>query len=151
MNYKEMVKAAQNAGKTTEKQMWQSIESVSDLLCDIKDAHPELYWRFMREQSGIMNNGHYDEEYALYDVKNMQPLGEYWSMKQIEEETKGMKFQSGTTLCDRYVAFNAFKNDLNGVLTDEEIIKAAYAFWFADKDYKGNDKIWCYMAMVHSI
>lgn len=150
MNYLEMVKTAQKSGKTTEKQMWESIESVSDLLCEIKDAHPDLYWRFMREQAGIMNSGHYDEEFAMWDVAQMQPLGEHWSMKQIEEATKGMTFPSGTTLCDKYVAFNAFANDLNGVQTDEEILKSAYAFWFTDKDYKGNDKIWCYMKMVHA-
>lgn len=150
MNYQEMVKAAQKSGKTTEKQMWQSIESVSDLLCEIKDAHPDLYWGFLREQAGIMNNGHYNEEFAMWDVAQMQPLGEHWSMKQIEEATKGMTFPSGTTKWDRFVAFNAFANDLNGVQTDEEILKSAYAFWFDDKDYKGNDKIWCYMKMVHA-
>lgn len=42
-------------------------------------------------------------------------------------------------------------NELEGVLTDEEILKAAHAFWFADKDYKGKNKIWCYMAMVHGL
>ncbi len=71
MNYQEMVKAAQKSGKTTEKQMWQSIESVSDLLCDIKDAHPDLYWQFMREQAGIMMNCHYDKDWADYDVSQI--------------------------------------------------------------------------------
>ena len=33
-----------------------------------------------------------------------------------------------------------------GVLSDEDIIKAAYAFWFADKDWVGKwGKIWTYM------
>lgn len=151
MTYLEMVKAAKKNGTFAEKQMWDSVESVSELLDDIKDSHPERYWQFLREQAGIMNGSHYNEEYALYDVKNMQPLGEYWSIKQVEEATKGMTFPSGTTLYDRYVAFNAFANDLKGVLTDEEILKAAHAFWFADKDYKGKNKIWCYMAMVHGL
>lgn len=35
MNYQEMVKAAQKSGKTTDTQMWQSIESVSDLPCSL--------------------------------------------------------------------------------------------------------------------
>ena len=36
--------------------------------------------------------------------------------------------------------------DLDGVLSDEDIIKAAYAFWFADKDWVGKwGKIWTYM------
>lgn len=151
MDYLEMVKAAQKSGKTTEKQMWESIGSVSDLLCGIKDAHPDLYWKFLREQAGIMNGGHYNEEFAKWDVAQMQPLGEYWSMKQIEEATKGMAFPNGTTLCDKYVAFNSFANDLNGVLTDEQILQAAYQFYFADEDFpkERGAKIWCYMKMVH--
>ena len=32
------------------------------------------------------------------------------------------------------IYYNAFANDLDGVLSDEDIIKAAYAFWFADKE-----------------
>lgn len=151
MDYLEMVKAAQKSGKTTEKQMWESIGSVSDLLCGIKDAHPDLYWKFLREQAGIMNGGHYNEEFAKWDVAQMQPLGEHWSMKQIEETTKGMAFPNGTTLCDKYVAFNSFANDLNGVLTDEQILQAAYQFYFADEDFpkERGAKIWCYMKMVH--
>lgn len=43
MNYKEMVMAAYKSGKASEKQMWESIDSVSDLLCMMKDAHPDTY------------------------------------------------------------------------------------------------------------
>ena len=36
--------------------------------------------------------------------------------------------------------------DSEAVLSDEDIIKAAYAFWFADKDWVGKwGKIWTYM------
>lgn len=162
MNYQEMVKAAQKAGKTTEKQMWQSIESVSDLLCDIKDAHPELYWRFLREQYGIMNNCHYaDKEFAEYDVSQIvytdkegkKRTGAYWTPEQVEEATKAMTFPSGTTKWDVYVAMNSFHADTCKVLTDEQILKAAYQFYFADEDFpkERGAKIWHYVAMVHSL
>lgn len=159
MNYQEMVKTAQKSGKTTEKQMWQSIESVSDLLCDIKDAHPDLYWRFMREQAGIMMGCHYDKEWADYDVSQIaytdkegkKHTGAYWTCEQIEEVTKAMSFPSGTTKYDRFVAFNSFHADTCKVLTDEQILKAAYQFYFADEDFPVNTKIWKYMAMVHNM
>lgn len=161
MNYQEMVKAAQKNGKTTEKQMWQSIESVSDLLYEIKDAHPELYWRFMREQYGIMNNCHYaDKEFAEYDVSQIEytdkdgksHTGAYWTCEQIEEATKGMTFPSGVTKWDKFVAFNSFLADTCKVLTDEQIIKAGYQFYFADEDFpkEHGTKIWHYMKMVNS-
>lgn len=157
MNYYDMVKAAQTSGNFTEKQMWKSIDSVSDLLCEIKDAHPELYWHFMREQAGIMNGGHYDKVWADYDVSQIaytdkegkKHTGAYWTCEQIEEATKGMTFPSGTTKWDRFVAFNVFWSDTCKVLTDEQILKAAYQFYFADEDFEAKNKIWCYMKMVH--
>ena len=75
----------------------------------------------------------------------------YWTKQQIEEATKGMSFPSGTTLCDKFVAFNAFANDLHDVIKDEDILKAAHAFWFADKDWQGKNKIWEYMCFAHSL
>lgn len=160
MNYQEMVKAAQKSGKTTEKQMWQSIESVSDLLCEIKDAHPDLYWGFLREQAGIMSGGHYDEEFAMHDVSKIEYTdkegkahkGAYWTCEQVEEATKGMSFPTGTTKWDRFVAFNSFRADTCKVLSDEQVLHAAYQFYFADEDFpkERGAKIWCYMKMVHA-
>ncbi len=160
MNYLEMVKSAQKGGKTTEKQMWESIESVSDLLCDIKDAHPDLYWKFMRKQSGIMNGCHYDKEWADYDVSQIEYTdkdgkahkGAYWTCEQIEEATKGMTFPSGVTKWDKFVAFNSFKADTCKVISDEQVLHAAYQFYFADEDFpkERGAKIWCYMKMVYS-
>ena len=159
MDYLEMVKAAQKSGKTTEKQMWESIGSVSDLLCGIKDAHPDLYWKFLREQAGIMNGGHYNEEFAMHDVSQIEYTdkegkshkGAYWTCGQIEDATKGMTFPSGTTKYDKFVAFNSFWADTCKVLTDEQILQAAYQFYFADEDFpkERGAKIWCYMKMVH--
>ena len=68
MTYKDMVMKAKAAGVTNEKTMWDSIESFSELLEDLKASHPDVYWSFMREQMGIMYHGHYDEAFALYDV-----------------------------------------------------------------------------------
>lgn len=131
--------------------MWESTKLVSDFIKPMKETNKKEYWRLLREVYGKMSGGHYNEEFAKWDVAQMQPLGEYWSMKQIEEATKGMAFPNGTTLCDKYVAFNSFANDLNGVLTDEQILQAAYQFYFADEDFpkERGAKIWCYMKMVH--
>lgn len=149
--YKQMIEAAKAKGITTEKMMWESIEEMEELLCSMKKEHPEKYWKFIRKQHGVLYNNHYTEEFAMHDVEQMKPIGMYWTMKQVEEATKGMLFPSGTTLCDRFVAMNAFKNDLNGDLTDEQIIKAAYKFWFCDKDWRGKGKVWEYMNLNYSL
>ncbi len=62
-----------------------------------------------------------------------------------------MKFHQKVNDWDKYVAFNAMYADLSAKMTDEEIIKAAYLFYFCDADWQPEDdnctKIWDYTAM----
>ena len=149
--YKKMLEDAKLKGITSEKLMWESVDDLEDMLCIMKKEHPEKYWAFIRRQHGLMYNNHYTEDFAMWDVEQMKPLGMYWSKNQIEEATKGMVFPSGTTACDKFVAFNAFANDLKPTFTDEQVLKSAFAFWFDDKDWKGKNKIWEYMALNYSM
>ena len=71
MNYRKMVDHAKRAGVTNEKTMWESIDSFSELLDELEDSHPVLYWAFMRKQQGIMYGNHYNEEFAQYDVEQI--------------------------------------------------------------------------------
>ena len=151
MDYKQMIEDARAKGITSEKIMWQSVDDIDELLCLMKKEHPKEYWMFIRKQHGLLYGNHYTEEFSMWDVEQMKPLGMYWSRAQVEEATKGMTFPSGTTPCDKFVAFNATANDLSGVLKDEDILKVAYAFWFADKDWHGKNKIWEYMCLAHSL
>lgn len=146
-----MLEDAKSKGLTSEKTMYQSIDAIDDLLVVMEKEHPKEYWNFMRNQHGLFYNSHYCEKFARWDVEQMKPLGMYWTPQQIEDATKGISFPNGTTLWDKFVAYNAFKNDLNDVLKDEEILKVAYAFWFADKDWHGKGKVWEYMALNYSM
>ena len=155
MNYKKMVEHARQAGVATEKTMWESIESFSELLEELKEAHPDKYWAFMREQHGLMYHNHYDEAFAMYDVAQMYYTSKtgdkhnepHWTAEQIEQATAGYKFPAGTTRWDKYVAFNAMHADLNKDFEDGEILKAAYRFYFADEDWGSDTKIWEYMGL----
>lgn len=150
MRYKEMIEEAQRKGVTSDKIMWQSVDDLDDMLCELKRDHPEKYWKFIRKQHGIMYNNHYNEEFARWDVEHMKPLGMYWNPIQVEDATKGMSFPQGTTLWDKFVAFNGSANDLHGVIPDDHIIKVAYAFWFADKDWTGEGKVWRYNCLANN-
>lgn len=153
MNYRHMVESAKKAGLTNEKTMWESIDSFSELLEELKESHPQLYWDFMRKQHGIMFHDHYDETFAMWDVSQMHSTdkngnkkeGAHWTSEQIESATAGMKFPQGTTKWDRYVAFNAIWHDMSKHFEDGEILKIAYAFFFADEDWGDDGKIWDYM------
>lgn len=150
ITYRKMVDAAKAAGATNEKMMWQSIDSFSELLEEIREEHPQLYWDFMRKQHGIMHHGHYDEVFAVYDVGELEYTdktgakhkGAHWTAEQIEGATAGMKFPPGTTKWDKYVAFNAAFADLSKVFEDGDILKAGFALYFADEDWGDDTKIW---------
>ena len=88
-----------------------------------------------------------------YEDDNGEPAGygAHWTRAQIIDATKGMKFHQKVNDWDKYVAFNAMYADLSAKMTDEEIIKAAYLFYFCDADWQPEDdnctKIWDYTAM----
>ena len=148
-----MVDTAKKAGVTNEKTMWESIDSFSELLEELKESHPQLYWDFMRKQHGIMYHGHYDEAFAMYDVSKMHSTdksgekkeGAHWTSEQIESAIAGLKFPNGTTKWDRYVGFNAAWHDWQKHYEDEDILKIGYLFYFADEDWGSESKVWEYM------
>lgn len=153
MDYKQMIENAHKSGNWSEKMMLDSVDSISELLECVKKANKESYWRFMREQAGIMMGCHYDKEWADYDVSQIvytdkegkKHTGAYWTCEQIEEATKGMTFPSGTTKWDRFVAFNLAYSDFCKKFDDAQILQIGYLFFFADEDYPTNTKVWNYV------
>lgn len=152
MEYKDLIRNAKKEGIASEKAMWESVDSINEMMCVIKDEHPDLYWKFMREQHEILYGPHYNKHFAEMDVEEIKytnaagekKKGAYWSCEQIEEATKGLAFPSGTTKWDKYVAFNSFYADMCTVLEADMLIKASYKFYFADEDAPAG-KIWEYM------
>lgn len=69
MEYKKMLMDAKEAGISTEKVMWQSVDSLNTMLCKLKEEHPDMYMKFVREQQGIIYGNHYDKQFAEYDVE----------------------------------------------------------------------------------
>lgn len=155
MEYKDLLRDAKANGVASEKTMWQSVDSLSDMLCILKEEHPEMYWRFIREQHGIMYNNHYDRNFAEMDVEKIRYTnregrkcdGAHWTSEQIELATKSLPFPANTTKWDKYVAFNAMYSDLCTVLDDDSVIKTAHRFYFLDEDAP-QGKIWIYMTAM---
>lgn len=151
--YKEMIEKAKAEGFASEKTMWQSVDSLSDMLCIIKKEHPEMYWDFMRKQHGIMYGNHYNEDFAKWDVSQIkytnkegkETFGAYWTVEQIEEATATMKFPASTTKWDKYVAFNGAWADFCKKFDAQDVLSIGYSFYFADEDWGSNTKIWEYM------
>lgn len=148
-----MLESAKSAGLASEKTMWAGLESVSEMLCVMKREHPDMYWKFIREQHGVIYGNHYSEDFAMYDVEQMahtnkegkKESGGYWTLSQIEDATRSMQFPSGTNKWDKYVAFNSAHSDLCRKFDDDTILKIAHTFFFADEDWPTDTKIWDYM------
>lgn len=96
--------------------MIESTRILSDVLEPMKEKEPKKYWLALRKLYGAMSGCHYNEEFAMHDVADMEYTdkegnehkGGYWTVDQIEEATKNKNFPSGCTRWDKYVAFNAF-------------------------------------------
>lgn len=156
LKYIDLVKDAKKNGTWNESTMWSSVESISEMLEDLKKDDPKAFWGFMREQHGILSGEHYDEKFAMHDVANMSwegrdgemHHGAYWTFEQVKEATKGKQFPKGTTPYDVFVAYNATATDLCTKFSDKELLDAAYLTWFSDVDWSENGsstKIWEYM------
>lgn len=155
MKYKRMIEEARRAGKGTELAMWASIESVSDLLEDLKEDYPEKYWAFLRKTHEDMYGKHYNEEFAQWDIEQMHSTdpngmhhkGAHWSKAEVTQAMHGHPMPAEVTECDKWVAANAMWHDLHRGFDDKQVILATILFFFSDEDWAGDGKIWRYMQM----
>lgn len=142
-----------------EGKMWASVAVMSDALEPMKETDKEGYWCIMRKMYGVMSDGHYNEEFAMYDVSAIEYTGKngdkkkggYWSAEQVEEATRNFRFPSGVNKWDKYVAFNLMYSDLCKKMDDAQILEAAFQFYFADEDWPGGSstKVWDYVCCKH--
>ena len=153
--YRKMIEQAKAKGLTNEQMMWSSIEDIDALLQKMKGSHPDIYWAFIHAQHKNLYKGHYDEEFAEWEMSQVYYISKagektnhpYWSVEQIEEATKGYNYPSGTTKWDKWVAHNVFRSDTMKSLPDDLALKAGWEFFFDDVDFKkeGTTKLWEYM------
>lgn len=152
--YRKMIEEAKGNGVASEAMMWSSIEEVDNMLEKMKDHHKEMYWAFMHNQHKAIYKGHYNEEFATYELTRVYYVKDgrttnvpYWTVEEIEEKTKGLTYPSGTTIWDKWVAHNTFRSDTMKSLPDDLALKAGWEFFFDDLDFKkeGTTKLWEYM------
>lgn len=158
MEYVNMIKTSKAKGYASEEKMWQSIDAIGKNLEELKCKHPQMYWKIMRQQHGILFNHHYDKEFAEYDVSQLhytnargeKRVGAHWTIQQILDATSNVSFPSGVNEYDKYVAYNATYADLCSEIPDEVILKVAYLQYFDDEDWSedgSSTKIWEYMCL----
>lgn len=150
--YRKMIEEARKTGRASEESMWKSVENVEALLDKIKEHHPEMYYNFIRDEHEALNGPHFDCHFgnltvaalAYTDAEGERRTGQHWSVDQVEAAWGRKAFKPGTTPWDKYVAANAMYADLCKEFSEEDVLKAAYLFYFADEDWKGEGKVWHY-------
>lgn len=154
MDYKRMIEEAKRSGKGTEAVMWANVDSVSDLLEELREEHPDKYWAFMRRTHEDIYGCHYNEEFARYDIERMHStdanglkhMGAHWSKQEVLNALQNKPIHADITECDKWVAANAMWHDLHKAFDDRQVLNAAVLFFLTDEDWQGHGKIWEYMS-----
>ena len=71
MMYSKMIEEARAKGLTSEKIMNASIADVDELLGQIKEAHPDRYWSFIRRTHERMFGCHYNRLFSDWRIEQM--------------------------------------------------------------------------------
>lgn len=153
--YMKMVQDSVKSG-ANENVMWHAVEVADDLLTDIKEKDPARYDQFMRKMSEVLFGHHYGEELARKEVSRMFHKdkdgniirGAHWEPDQVKDAWDFREFSDKVNKYDMFVAANAFWHDFSTSFDDDQVLEAAYLFFFADDDFDGDDKVWKYMGTM---
>lgn len=148
-----MIEDARESGRADESVMLKSIDAVDSLLESIRDAHPDVYWKFIRNSHETLYGPHYDKEFAEYDLNGIKYTdadgndhsGPHWTLDEVVSVTDGQSFAEDVTDYDKWVAYNAAYADFCRKFDDDQILDIAYLFFFDDEDWEGDGKVWEYM------
>jgi hypothetical protein len=110
------------------------IKDILDMLiCDVKERNHELYEHIENELYEIVNGKKINKEKAEKWVEKMLPIGEYWSLDEINSTMKELGYNDDEI--DFYIVANMMRNDYNDVTKDDEMLALKLAHdWLNDKD-----------------
>lgn len=146
MNYMEMV---QNAPKKSEEIMWQSVQSISELIDDLWGLHANIARKFMMKEYARMYGEHFNRELAEDTVDEMyhKSNGQMVEGEMVSADEAMSIAPSEEYKWDAYVGANAMMHDLaNTGFGKSDVMKAARQFWFSDEDFDGKNKVFWYFA-----
>ena len=156
-----MIDEARTKGLTSEKIMLASIADVEELLEDIKEAHEDLYWKFIKKQHEHLFGHHYNETFGQWRVEQMffkDKQGNvhhapHWTKEQHKAayESVKSKIPASYNWCDFAVALEAQYADTiclyrmwwpeaTDAQLDAKVIEATVNFLNDDDNLEG--KVW---------
>ena len=112
-------------------------DMLSDIICDMKEAHPEEYHEYKMELYEMAYGEVISEEMAEKWVKSMQPVGMHWTMEETTNAMQSLGYNYNSI--DFFVVANMMYNDYYDIVKDDEGIALKMAYdWLNDVDAKEN-------------
>lgn len=105
------------------------------LMCNTEHSDYELYKHVQGELYEMANGKRLNDELAHEWVKNMKPVGEYWSKDNTIDAMRTLGYSDEPV--DFYIVANMMKNDYHDLIQgdDELALKLAHD-WLNDEDAK---------------
>ena len=160
MNYYDLLK--EYATGKGEKTMWITAQRVSDFIKPMKEAHPDKYWKFMKDTYADMCGKHYNENFAMWQIEQMHfkdKKGEvhhapHWTKDQYKSAYESIKsklknpsynmWDFAVTLemlySDNICMYREWWADATNEILEKKVVEASVNYLNDDDDADG--KIW---------
>lgn len=142
--------------------IWVSLKRLSDALAPMMDAHPEEYWHLLKCMYYDMCGGHYNEEFAEWqiyqmyykDAQGVEHKSPFWTMEKAIEIYKTIKskipsqyneWDFAVTLSmvysDNICMYKKWWDGASDEILMQKVIDSAVNY-LDDSDDKTHEKIW---------
>lgn len=117
-------------------------DMLSEVIYEMKDAHPEEYHEYKMELYEMAYGKKINEEMAEKWIKEMKPIGMHWTKEETTNAMQSLGYNVDTT--DFFVVANMMYNDYYDLVKEDETLALKLAYdWLRDEDAK-EDKLYCY-------
>lgn len=160
--YKSMIEDAKAKGIATEKIMWESVGELDDMLCVLKEEHPEMYWVFIKKTHKAIFGAHYNEGFGEWRISQMhfkdkagvEHKSPHWHKEdyKVVYEANKSKLKNQKYTCwdlavtiemiysDNICLYRSWWPDATQEQLEEKVVEAALNYLNDDDDMEG--KIW---------
>ena len=112
-------------------------DMLSEIIYDMKDAHPEEYHGYKMELYEMAYGKTLSQEIAEKWVKSMKPIGLHWTMEETTNAMQSLGYNFNSI--DFFVVANMMYNDYYNLVKDDETLALKMANdWLKDEDAKEN-------------
>lgn len=105
MNFYELIhKYGKGKGEDT---MWKSVRILSEMMDELKESHPEKYWKMLKDTYASMCGPHFNEDFGMWQIEQMYFKDKNgnihhapnWTKEQYRQAYEAHKIRLGDYTC----------------------------------------------------